>query len=156
MYVDPTARTSVYVFGGQVGVANVALPDTEVLVGPGEMTVAAPMRRPSAPAAFGSGEFDQLGQYGSLDRAEDPVLEATESPGAESYLAFSDPDIDAVRNPAYLAESPGLRSTTLLSAGGAAGRDWVDNGGGREDAARFSSNAQSGQHVTIAPVGTAP
>ncbi|MFH1567988.1 MAG: CHASE2 domain-containing protein [Gemmatimonadota bacterium] len=153
VYVDRSGRTSLYVFDGSVALHNVRLPAQQVVIQRGQMSVVEPLRPPTAPAPFQGDEFDQLGKVGSLERAEDPVLESSESPAAESYLAFGDPDIDAVRNPAYLGESHGFSTTALLAAGGALSRDWIDAGLGRQDAERFAGNNQLWQHVTILPLG---
>lgn len=116
--VEATLRTIVYVFEGLVGVANSQMPQQEVLVKTGEKTVVEPFRLPTPPVSFESGEFDHPGGLGLLERGEDPIIESSEQPAIERYLAFTDPDIDALRNPAYLTGVHRKSSTSLFTVGG--------------------------------------
>jgi hypothetical protein len=152
VFVADDAATRVYVFDGTVAVTNVRLLDREVLVRPGEMTVVEPLRPPSAPAPFQADEFDRLGGLGSLERAEDRVLEASEEPAVESYLAFADPDIDMVRNPAHLGQRRYSSSTSVLAAHGAASHTWRDLGAGPQDADRVAQRGLVAQNVTLLPL----
>lgn len=154
VHVGETGRTRVYVFQGLVAVRNAQLP-MEVLVPAGQMTRVEPLRPPTAPAPFTAAEFDLEGHTGRLERAEDPVLESTEEPAVDSWMAFADPDIDALRNPAFLAAVRAPRSTSLLSASLLRSRDRVDEGAGWRDAERTAADGQVGQHVTLWPAGGA-
>jgi hypothetical protein len=147
--VEPDGQSSVYVFDGKVAVSNAQMLDQEVLVGAGQMTVVRPFLPPTSPAPFQSQEFDRLGRLDALERGEDPVLEASEEPASESYLSFADPDIDALRNPAYMAESQGKRSTSVVSVHGLKSGERFSTGTVTGDATRFSGYGSSGQNVTL-------
>jgi hypothetical protein len=155
VWVDETTRTQIYVFEGTVGVSNVQVADREVMVGKGEMTTVVPLRPPSTPAPFSSGEFDRLGQLNRLERGEDPVMESTEEPASEAYLAYPDPEIDAVRNPAYLGVPASGSSTTLFSTYGSRRSEHLESAGVTADLSRFSSKGALGQHVSLWPVSPA-
>lgn len=146
--VDRSGRTLVRVRQGKVAVTNRRLTGPGVLVGAGEMTIVEPLRPPSPPARYGAGEFDAGDLLGSLELAEDPVMESTESPVVESFLAFPDPEIDALRNPASLARHSDGGSRTLLALGGAAAHDRVDLGAGDEDVERTRADEQRLQHLS--------
>lgn len=151
--VDESTVTEVYVFDGTVQVANVQLPGQAVLVQAGSMTRVAPFVPPTVPRPFQQEEFDRMGRLDALERGEDPVLEASQEPAAEAYLAYAVPSLDAVRNPAYAAGRAGVTSTTVLSAGGFRGHDGETLDGvtvAREDREGYDL---FGRHVTLLPVG---
>ena len=121
--VDDATNSEIYVFDGAVAVANVQIRDQEVLVSAGEMTRVEPLRPPLTPRPFRQEEVDRLGRLGALERGEDPVLEASQEPAYESYLAFPDVTLDAPRNPAFLGDASQTRHTLLLSGAGYGERD---------------------------------
>lgn len=150
--VDETSRSSVYVFEGKVAVSNAQIPNREVMVKAGEMTVVEPLHPPTPPATFQSGEFDQLGRLDALERGEDPVLESSEEPVDGSYLAFPDSDIDALRNPAYTATISKLQSTTALSIYGLHKRDNFKQNNAQINLSRQTGRGIVGHHVTLIPL----
>jgi len=127
--VDEATHTEVYVFEGVVAVANSQILDQEVLVSAGEMTRVEPLRPPLPPRPFRKEEVDRLGRLGALERGEDPVLEASQEPAFESYLAFPDVTLDAPRNPAYLGEVGGSRHSLFLSGAGYKEKDAIQSDG---------------------------
>lgn len=150
--VDETGRSSVYVFEGKVAVSNAQIPNREVLVKAGEMTIVEPLHPPTTPTTFQSGEFDQLGRLDALERGEDPVLESSEEPVDGSYLAFPDSDIDALRNPAYAATISKLQSTTALSIYGLHKRDNFKQNTAQTNLSRQTGRGLVGHHVTLMPL----
>lgn len=124
--VDASGRTRVYVFEGHVAVANSQLPAPAIEVGPGLMTQVDEGKAPTTPRTFDSGEFER-GVTGAVERGEDRAVEGGQAPAVLRYLAFADPDLDALENPAYLATGvTGLSAFTLGTAGG--GKAYVDDG----------------------------
>ena len=155
VHVDETTRTQIFVFDGTVAVSNVQIPQKVVMVRKGEMTTVVPLRPPAAPAPFTTGDFDRLGQLNQLERGEDPVLESSEEPASEAYLAFPDPDIDALRNPAFIGGLASLRSTSLVSVYGGRRSERLKLATATTELSHFSSKGVLGQHVTLWPTFSA-
>ena len=103
--VERSGRTRVFVFQGLVRVSNATLEGGAVDVEAGRMTEVGVGRPPSAPRAFAAAEFEG-GASGEVERGEDRAVEAGQAPVALRWLAFADADLDALANPAYLADGP--------------------------------------------------
>lgn len=116
--VDESGRTDLYVFEGRVAVTHALLGGDEVDVDAGRMTELAPDKPATAPRPFEPGAFDRAGT-GEIERGEDRVVEGGQAPVAVRWLAFSDPDLDALENPAYLSTGrEGVSAVALGEAGG--------------------------------------
>lgn len=128
-----SGSTRVYVFEGRVAVSNSALSGEPIEVGAGLMTEVDLRRPPTAPRTFDAGEFDGGASGGEVERGEDRAVEAGQAPVVLRYLAFADPDLDALENPAYLVT--GTTGVSAVALGGAgASRAHVETRGVKTDA----------------------
>lgn len=127
--VDASGNTRVYVFEGRVAVSNSALTNEPIELGAGLMTEVDLRRPPTTPRTFDAGDFEG-GAGGEVERGEDRAVEAGQAPVVLRYLAFSDPDLDALENAAYLVTgAAGISAVALGSAG--ASRAHVERDGTR-------------------------
>lgn len=86
----PDKSTRIAVVEGQVAVANVEIPDREVLVSAGQESTVQPGYVPTPPSPVGNldSEMKPFEQASSvLERGEDPLIEETEIAPVEKYLA---------------------------------------------------------------------
>lgn len=125
LVVELSGRTRVFVFEGKVAVSNVEPVGGTVEVGAGRMTEVDVRRPPTEPRAFAAGEFDSGAGGGEVDRGEDRAVEAGQAPVAVRWLAFPDPDLDALANPAYLADGPSTGMSAMAFGSLAAAGDEV-------------------------------
>ncbi len=88
--VRPDSVTTVRVYEGRVSVRNNQVPDSEVLVGSGREVTVYPLRPPDPPVTFEQVVAENFSRESTV---EHPLL--------EKFLAFPDPHLDLVENPAY-------------------------------------------------------
>ena len=155
--VDSDGVTSVFVFEGRVAVSNHALTGPPIEVDAGSVTTVAPLRPPTEPRRFQSGEFER-GSAGEVERGEDRAVEAGQAPTTARYLAFPDRDLDALENPAYLSVGPGNGASALLLGSGSSGGSTVtvdgvttfdENDGGSRGLAQALAWATLGSSVRV-------
>ncbi|MHB1193242.1 MAG: FecR domain-containing protein [Longimicrobiales bacterium] len=127
--VEPSGRTRVFVFEGRVAVSNAESVGGTVEVDAGRMTDVDVRRPPSEPRSFAAGEFETGVSAGEVERGEDRAVEAGQAPVALRWLAFPDPDLDALANPAYLADGPSSGVSAVAFGELAEGGDRVEQGG---------------------------
>lgn len=152
--VDASGATRVFVFDGVVAVSNVQIPDSMVAVRAGFMSAVSPGRAPATPRTFAAGEWESAGGGEALERGEDRLVETTQAAVSARYLAFADPDIDAVGNPAYLATGPASRLTSLAAAWGYRGSSSVGDAGTMTQVADDRGAEALTQHLAVVPLGS--
>jgi hypothetical protein len=130
--VDASGLTKVFVFEGRVAVSNAEDAAGSVEVDAGRMTEVERGRPPTPPRAFLRGEFEG-GASGEVERGEDRAVESGQAPVALRWLAFPDPDVDALANPAFLADDPSPGVSALAFGELAGGGDRVERNGRRTE-----------------------
>ena len=142
--VEASGRTRVFVFEGLVAVTNPDVAGAATEVGPGRMTVVAPGRRPTEPRAFSAGEFEGAAA-GEVERGEDRAVESGQAPVALRWLAFADPELDALANPAYLPAGAGAGVSAVAFGALAGGGAYVERDGRRTPLVRDAVRRGVGQ-----------
>lgn len=151
--VEASGATRVFVFDGVVDVSNVQLPDSTVAVRAGFVSAVSPGRAPATPRTFSASEWEGATGGDALERGEDRLVETTQAAVSARYLAFADPDIDALANPAYLATGPAGRLTSLAAAWGYRGSSTVTDGGTTTRVSDDRGGEALTQHLAVVPAG---
>jgi hypothetical protein len=120
--VQESGSTEVNVSVGEVEVSSLDNPGRRVMVGPGSSVIV----RPNATILFlgpGSTQYDQVRDGRKDDssdaaaiyeRYNDSLIEPAETAAPALFLAFSDPNLDSIENPAYATEFSSAEGQVLL------------------------------------------
>ncbi|MDP3859071.1 MAG: FecR domain-containing protein [Stagnimonas sp.] len=147
--------SSIGVSEGAVDVANLLLPAQTVRVNAGYFTVVRPLLPPEPVQANDHGESGNEASLGTLERAEDALVESAELPASDRYLAFAHPVLDVLENPAYASATLGSSGILSLAGSGYDSARKNTSGGQAASASRSSGHGLTGQLVGLRQISAA-
>ena len=99
--VEPDRTTTIQVFEGLATIRDIQRPSEEILVAADQQYTVHPLTPPEPPQSLGRLVSENFIREASAETGLETVLEPVERPTISRFLAFSDPHLDVLDNPAF-------------------------------------------------------